>query len=196
MKLGVMPGDTIPAPELKSEGFDAVQLFWGMGEDAASKDPSVESIEATLQAGDLALTAMTLHIDLVGPLGVIESEVERTVHCVQRTAALEGRFGDTPQPILVWHPSGYPSGDGLDDVAVFEGLCSALTTVCAAAEKHGVHVAVEITRAPRCLAIWMAKPATPPAPPWTRMVSPDLSSRVSSTEISAVSPMRASAAMS
>jgi sugar phosphate isomerase/epimerase len=147
MKLGVMPGDTIPAPELKSEGFDAVQLFWGMGEEAEAKDPSVESIDETLQAGDLALTAMTLHIDLVGPRGVIDADVERTVHCVERTAALEGRFGDTPQPILVWHPSGYPSGDGLDDVAVFEGLCSALTTVCAAAENHRVHVAVEITRA-------------------------------------------------
>ena len=119
MKLGVMPGDTIPAPELKPEGFDAMQLFWGMGEDAASKDPSVETIDATLQEGDLALAAMTLHIDLVGPQGLIEFEVERTVHCVERTAALSGRFGDTPQPILVWHPSGYPSGDGLDDVAVF-----------------------------------------------------------------------------
>ena len=146
MKLGVMPGDTIPAPELKPEGFDAMQLFWGMGEDAASKDPSVETIDATLQAGDLALAAMTLHIDLVGPQGLIEFEVERTVHCVERTAALSGRFGDTPQPILVWHPSGYPSGDGLDDVAVFEGLCSALLAVCAAGEKHGVHIAVEITR--------------------------------------------------
>ena len=105
MKLGVMPGDTIPAPELKSEGFDAMQLFWGMGENAASKDPSVESIDATLKAGDLALSAMTLHIDLVGPRGVIEADVERTVHCVERTAALDGRYGDTPRPILAWSSS-------------------------------------------------------------------------------------------
>ena len=146
MKLGVMSGETIPARELKSEGFDGMQLFWGMGDEAAAKDPSVATIDSTLAAGDLALTAMTLHIDLVGPQGSIEAQVERTVHLVERTAALEGRFGDTPQPILVWHPSGYPTGDGPDDVAVFDGLCSSLTTICRAAEKHGVHVAVEITR--------------------------------------------------
>ena len=77
MKLGVMPGDTIPAQELKTEGFDGMQLFWGMGEDAESKDPTTESIDETLTAGDLALTAMTLHIDLVGPAGLINEEVER-----------------------------------------------------------------------------------------------------------------------
>jgi sugar phosphate isomerase/epimerase len=147
MKLGVMPGDTIPAQELKTEGFDGMQLFWGMGEDAESKDPTTESIGETLTAGDLALTAMTLHIDLVGPAGLINEEVERTVQLVQRTAALNGRFGDTPQPILVWHPSGYPAGNGLDDVSIFDGLCSGLKTICTAAESHGVHVAVEITRA-------------------------------------------------
>lgn len=146
MKLAVMPGDTIPAAELRSEGFEGRQLFWGMGEDAASKDPTVDDIDAGL-AGDLALTAMTLHIDLVGPAGRIDAEVERTVHLVERTAALAGRFGDTPRPILVWHPSGYPAGDSLDDVAVFEGLSSSLSTICAAAETHGVDVAVEITRA-------------------------------------------------
>lgn len=147
MKLGVMPGDTIPAGELKTEGFDGMQLFWGMGQDAKSKDPTVETIDSSLQAGGLDLTAMTLHIDLVGPRGLIEAEVARTVGLVQRTAALDGRFGDNPQPILVWHPSGYPAGDGLDDKAIFDGLCDGLTTICAAAETHGVHVAVEITRA-------------------------------------------------
>ncbi len=147
MRLGVMPGDTIPAAELKSEGFDGMQLFWGMGEDSESKDPTVAAIDATLQAGDLALTAMTLHIDLVGTRGAIEADVARTVQLVERTAALDGRFGDNPQPMLVWHPSGYPAGDGLDDVAIFDGLCQALTTICAAAETHGVDVAVEITRA-------------------------------------------------
>lgn len=147
MKLAVMPGDTIPAPELKGEGFEGMQLFWGMGEDAASKDPSVETIDATLQAGDLALTAMTLHIDLVGSQGRVDDQVERTVGLVERTAALDGRFGDTPRPILVWHPSGYPKGEGVDDVAIFEGLCSSLMEICAAAESRGVDVAVEITRA-------------------------------------------------
>lgn len=146
MKLGVMPGDVLPAQELKSEGFDGMQLFWGMGENAEDKDPSVDAIDATLQAGRLDLTAMTLHIDLVGPQGLLEADVQRTVELVQRTAALEGRFGDNPQPILVWHPSGYPSGERVNDAAVFDGLCSGLTTICAAAEKHGVHVAVEITR--------------------------------------------------
>ena len=147
MKLGVMPGDTIPARELRSEGFDGMQLFWGMGEDAEAKDPSADKVAETLAAGDLALTAMTLHIDLVGPQGCIESDVQRTGQLVERTAALTDCFGDTPQPILVWHPSGYPAGEGLDDIAVFDGLCSGLEIICAAAEKHGVHVAVEITRA-------------------------------------------------
>src|SRR5688572_3688909 len=45
-----------------------------------------------------------------------------------------------------------------------------------------------MTRAPRCLASAMAKPATPPAPPWIRMVSPAFSFSVSSSEISAVRP--------
>ncbi|MDA0335799.1 MAG: TIM barrel protein [bacterium] len=147
MKLGVMPGATIPAAELKSAGFDGMQLFWGMGDDADSKDPTVEVIDATLAAGDLALTAMTLHIDLVGPRGGIEADVQRSVQLVERTAGLQGRFGDTPRPILVWHPSGYPGGDGIDDVAIFNGLCSSLRTICGAAEKQGVDVAVEITRA-------------------------------------------------
>ncbi len=147
MKLGVMPGEVIPAMELKSEGFDGMQLFWGMGADAAAGDPSVESIDETLGAGDLELTAMTLHIDLVGPQGRIEADVERTVQLVERTAALDGRFGDNPRPVLVWHPSGYPAGEHVEDAAVFDGLCQALTAICAAAETHKVDVAVEITRA-------------------------------------------------
>jgi sugar phosphate isomerase/epimerase len=65
---------------------------------------------------------------------------------VHKTAALDGRFGDSARPILVWHPSGYPQ-DGVDDGAVFAGLCEALTAVCGAAETAGVQVAVEITRA-------------------------------------------------
>jgi hypothetical protein len=40
----------------------------------------------------------------------------------------------------------------------------------------------------------MAKPATPPAPPWIRIVSPACSLIVSSSEISAVSPASAIAA--
>src|SRR3984893_7787112 len=40
----------------------------------------------------------------------------------------------------------------------------------------------------------MAKLATPPAPPWIRMVSPGLSFNVSSTALSAVRPVSASAA--
>lgn len=144
MKLGVMPGDTIPAAELKGEGFEAMQLFWGMGEDAASKDPTPDQVSETLAAGGLALAAMTLHIDLVGPQGRIDDDVERTVDLVGRTAALSAYKGDNPRPILVWHPSGYPEDP--DDKAVFEGLCNALADICRAADHAGVDVAVEITR--------------------------------------------------
>jgi len=42
----------------------------------------------------------------------------------------------------------------------------------------------------------MAKPATPPAPPWIRMVSPARSRAVSSSAQSAVRPVSASAAAS
>ena len=146
MKLGVMPGDTIPAAELKAEGFDAMQLFWGMGDDAAAKDAEPAKIAATLAPGDLDLAAMTLHIDLVGPAGRIDADVERTVDLVGRTASLADHKGDNPLPILVWHPSRYPAGEGLDDGAVFDGLCSALTDICHAAESSGVDIAVEITR--------------------------------------------------
>lgn len=146
MKLGVMPGDYIPAPELKGEGFEAMQLFWGMGDDAAEKDPSPDTVASTLTAGDLDLAAMTLHIDLVGPQGRIDTDVQRTIDLVGRTAALSTNKSANPRPIMVWHPSGYPKGEGLDDVAIFEGLCSALTDICRAAETANVDVAVEITR--------------------------------------------------
>jgi len=43
-----------------------------------------------------------------------------------------------------------------------------------------------MTRAPICLASWIAKPATPPAPPCMRMVSPGFSLMVSSIDTSAV----------
>ena len=48
--------------------------------------------------------------------------------------------------MLVWHPSEYPE-EGVDDRAVFEGLCTGLATACAAAERLGVVIAVEMTRA-------------------------------------------------
>ncbi|MND02197.1 hypothetical protein D3C83_214860 [compost metagenome] len=47
-----------------------------------------------------------------------------------------------------------------------------------------------------CLATWIAKLATPPAPPWTRIVSPAFNFNVSSIETSAVSPISASEAHS
>ena len=53
-----------------------------------------------------------------------------------------------------------------------------------------------MTRAPMCLASWMAKAATPPAPPWIRMVSPALSCSEFSTAQIAVRPVSAIAAAS
>lgn len=147
MKLGVMPGDTVPAAELRSLGFEAVQLFFGTGPDGGDQDPSPADIDAVLEAGDTALAAMTLHVDLVGSRGCVEADVARAICCVEKTAALDGRFGDNEKPVLIWHPSGYPEADEVDDRAVFAGLCEALTAVCAAAERSGVNLAVEITRA-------------------------------------------------
>lgn len=146
MKLGLMPGDTVPAGELLELGFHARQLFFGGGADGDEKDPSPESIDETLQAGGSALSAMTLHVDLVNAAGRVDADVDRLVRCVEKTAALDGRFGDSPAPILVWHPSGYPD-DTSDDRAVFDGLVSALKTACATAESTGVTIAVEMTRA-------------------------------------------------
>ena len=145
MKIGIMPGDQIPANELRAQGFEALQMFFGGGADGDAHDPSPEKVGATLAAGDLALAAMTLHVDLVGPAGRVEADVQRALRCVQRTAALAGHCGDNPRPILVWHPSGYPE-EG-DDRKVFAALVAALSTLCSAAEAAGVDLAVEITRA-------------------------------------------------
>ena len=146
MKLALMPGDLLSPAEMRSEGFEAVQMFFGGGADGDATDPSVEGIDKVLQAADIALAAMTLHVDLVGPKGMVREDVERLVRCVEKTAALEGRFGDNPRPVLVWHPSGYPE-EGVDDQALFEGLCAGLTTACATAERLGIVIAVEMTRA-------------------------------------------------
>ena len=145
MKLALMNGEIVPREELRSLGFEAVQMFFAAGQDDAG-DPTPEQIDATLKAGDTALAAMTLHVDLIGPRGKVEGETERAIRCVEKTAALEGRFGDQQQPVLVWHPSGYPEGDDVDDDAVFSGLCEALHSISTRAGQVGVDVAVEITR--------------------------------------------------
>ena len=145
MKLGLMAGDMVPVAELPCLGFEAIQMFFG-GNDP-TKDPSLEAIDEALQPGDLALAAMTLHVDLVGPDGVRREDVDRTIQCVDKTAALQGRFGDNQQPVLVWHPSGYPEGNEIDDDLIFQGLCEGLSAVCNAAERQNVAIALEITRA-------------------------------------------------
>ncbi len=66
MKLALMVGDMVPATELRSLGFEAVQMFFGMGEQAEASDPSPEAVDETLRPGGMALAAMTLHVDLVG----------------------------------------------------------------------------------------------------------------------------------
>ena len=142
MKLGLMPGGQIPADELRGHGFEAVQLFFAGDDDG--DDPSPSDVDQSLAGGDLALAAMTLHVDLVGPSGPVDAQVARAVRCVRKSAALDGRYGDNPKPVLVWHPSQYPSGG--EDGTVFGGLVSALSSVCSAAEDAGVAVAVEITR--------------------------------------------------
>jgi len=147
MKLGLMPGDAVPAAEMKALGFEALQLFYGWNRQDDAGDPSTAEIDAALRPGGLTLAAMTVHIDLVGPQGAIQADADRAVRLVARTAALKGRFGDNPRPILIWHPSGYPEQAGVNDQAVFRGLCQALGQVCRAAEQAGVDVAVELTRA-------------------------------------------------
>jgi sugar phosphate isomerase/epimerase len=144
MKMGLMRGEIVPRAELRSLGFEAVQLFFNGGQEDDG-DPTPEEIDATLKEGDTVLAAMTLHVDLVGPQGCVQGDVDRAVRCVEKTAALDGRFGDNEKPLLVWHPSGYPQ-DPADDGVVFDGLCDALTAVCAKAEQVGVNLAVEITR--------------------------------------------------
>ena len=146
MKLALMLGRQISAAEMRSEGFEAVQMFFGGGADGDARDPSVENIDKALQTADVALAAMTLHVDLVGPTGMVREDVIRLIRCVEKTAALDGRFGDNEQPVLVWHPSGYPE-EGVDDQVVFEGLCTGLATACATAERLGIVIAVEMTRA-------------------------------------------------
>lgn len=142
-----MPGDTVPRSELRTLGFAAMQMFWGHGPDGDANDPTPETIDAILAEGDIALAAMTLHLDLVGPQGLIADHADRLVRCIEKTAALDGRFGDNHRPILVWHPSGYPSTPDVDDTAVFEGLCQGLKQACATAEALDVDLAIEITRA-------------------------------------------------
>ena len=147
MKLALMVGDTVPAAELRALGFHAMQLFFGSGPQGRPQDPTPASIDATLAAGQVALAAMTLHVDLVDASGLVAADVARAICCVEQTAALAGRFGDNSCPLMIWHPSGYPEGPAIDDRSVFSGLAEALRQVCAAAERAGVHVAVEITRA-------------------------------------------------
>jgi len=147
MKLGLMQGETVPAREWRELGFHAVQMFFGHGADGEAKDPSPDALDAVLGEGDVALAAMTLHVDLVNGRGCVDRDVARAVQCVEKTAALDGRFGDNARPILIWHPSAYPAGDDVDDTAVFEGLCQALGRICATAEEVHVDLAVEITRA-------------------------------------------------
>ena len=146
MKLALMSGNLLSSAEMRSERFEAVQMFFGGGADGDARDPSAEDIDKALQAADIALAAMTLHVDLVGPKGMVAADVARLVRCVKKTAALDGRFGDNPRPVLVWHPSGYPE-EGVDDQAVFEGLCTGLMTACSTAERLGIVIAVEMTRA-------------------------------------------------
>ena len=143
MKFGLMSGDTIPAGELRSFGFEAVQVFFSGGD----SDPSSEDVDKILKADDIALAAMTLHVSLVGVQGAIQADVARLVECVEKTAGLKGRFGDNECPLLIWHPSEYPSAADVDDNVVFQGLCQALASACIVAEDKGVHIAVEITRA-------------------------------------------------
>ena len=148
MKLGLMPGDAVPATEMRSLGFDALQMFYGWNRQDDDGDPTDADFDAALNPGELDLAAMTVHIDLVGPQGAIQGDVDRAVRLVHKTAALKARCGDNEKPILVWHPSGYPEGEGVDvdDAAVFKGLCEGLGQICRAAEASDVHFAVELTR--------------------------------------------------
>ena len=145
MKLGLMPGT--PAAEMRELGFEALQMFYGWNRQDDAGDPSAEAIANELRPGNLSLAAMTVHIDLVAPQGIIQPDVDRAVRLVGRTAALKGLWGDNEKPILVWHPSGYPDVPGVDDRAVFKGLCAALRQISAAAEKENVYLAVELSRA-------------------------------------------------
>lgn len=143
MKIGLMPGT--PATEMRALGFEAEQMFFAGGENDAA-DPSAEKIADELRPGNIALAAMTIHVDLVGPAGVIQAQVDRAIRLVAKVANLRSLIGDNPRPILVWHPSGYPAGQNVDDAAIFGGLCSSLRQICDAAQRQDVDVAVELTR--------------------------------------------------
>ena len=145
MKIGLMNDTVVPAEERRTLGFNAVQLFFGMGDNADENDPTPDKVDHTL--GGLALAAMTLHIDLIGPNGLKPEDVVRAVACVEQTATLKDKIGDNEKPIMVWHPSGYPEAPEVSDEALFQGLVEALKTVCSTAEQQDVHLAVEITRA-------------------------------------------------
>jgi sugar phosphate isomerase/epimerase len=149
MKLALMAGDMVPARELRSLGFEAIQVFFASGQSGqdGSRDPTPDDVDEALRAGGTALAAMALHVDLVGPQGRIPADVDRAVRCVAKTAELDGRFGANEKPVMIWHPSQYPADPGVDDSAVFQGLCEALGAICKAAEERDVHVAIEITRA-------------------------------------------------
>ena len=147
MKLALMHGDVVPAAELRSLGFEAVQVFFGGGSESDAADPTPEEVDRILETGGTVLAAMTLHVDLVGPRGIVRADVDRAKRCVDKTAALVGRFGDNEKPLLIWHPSAYPEDRDVDDRAVFDGLCEALAAICETAESSGVVIAVEITRA-------------------------------------------------
>lgn len=143
MKIGLMPGT--PAAEMRAMGFEALQMFFANGEDDA-KDPTAEAIAAQVRPGDLALAAMTIHVDLVGPTGALPSQVDRAIRLVKKTAELRGLVGDNPRPILVWHPSSYPAGPEVNDAVIFRGLCSAIAQICEVAQQDNVDFAVEMTR--------------------------------------------------
>jgi len=145
MKLGLMPGT--PAADMRSLGFEAVQLFYGGNRTDDEADPTLEQIDEATGGGAIALAGMTLHMDLVGPAGAIGAEIDRTIAVVRKTASLADRFGKNDRPVLVWHPSGYPAEADVDDAVIFRGLCEALSKICTVAEEERVDVAVEITRA-------------------------------------------------
>jgi sugar phosphate isomerase/epimerase len=150
MKLAMMArdvGNLIDPTELRPLDFHAIQMFFGAGPDGDVDDPSPDTVDAVLQAAAVTLAAIAVHVDLVDAHGAVQADVDRALRCVHKTAALDGRFGDNPTPLMIWHPSAYPAGADIDDARVFAGLCEALGAVARAAEHAGVRVAIEITRA-------------------------------------------------
>ncbi len=145
MQLGLMPGT--PPEEMRALGFVALQQFFASNKQDDADDPGNDQIREALGTPPLALSAMTVHSDLVNGAGVVPADVARVVRLVRRTAALRGAFGDNPKPILVWHPSGYPADAEAADHAIFAGLVTALKEICQAAVESDIYVAVEMTRA-------------------------------------------------